>query len=267
MPAMLRLYSWNVNGLRAVHRKGVFLEWLARTQPDILCLQETKCRPDQLDEALLNPPGYVTYWAAAERGGYSGVALYTRLAPRSVQVGMGITEYDGEGRTLIADFGGFVLINAYFPNGGRDHSRVPFKMRYKADFLDYAERLRQQGRSVIFCGDVNTAHREIDLARPRQNRNTTGFMPIEREWLDRVIEHGYLDTFRALYPDTVGAYTWWAQVTFSREKNVGWRLDYFFVSPDLWPHVTDAAIHPDVFGSDHCPVSLSLDLDPLGHDQ
>jgi exodeoxyribonuclease-3 len=258
---MLKLISWNVNGLRAVHRKGVFLNYLAAEQPDILALQETKCHPDQLPDELRNPPGYHTYWAAAERGGYSGVALYSRIEPRSVQVGLGNEEYDREGRTLVADFGDFVLINAYFPNGGRDHLRVPFKMRYYADFLATCNRLREAGREVVFCGDVNTSHREIDLARPRQNQNTTGFLPEERAWIDEVVSQGYLDTYRARYPEQTGAYTWWAQVTFSREKNVGWRLDYFFVSPNLWPRVIDATIHPDVLGSDHCPVGLLLAAD------
>lgn len=258
---MLRLYSWNVNGLRAVHRKGIFLDWLEKTQPDILGLQETKCHPDQLEAVLCKPAGYHTYWASAERGGYSGVALYTKREPLSVYIGLGMDEYDREGRTIVADFGDFVFITAYFPNGSRDHVRLPFKMQYNADFLQYIEAIRSQGRSVIFCGDVNTSHREIDLARPRQNQNTTGFLPIEREWIDQVVAFGYLDTFRARYPDLAGAYTWWSQVTFSREKNVGWRLDYFFISPDLWPRVVDAAIHPDVLGSDHCPVSLTLDID------
>ena len=258
---MLKLISWNVNGLRAVHRKGIFLPWLAAEQPDVLAIQETKCRPDQLPDELLNPPGYRTFWAVAERGGYSGVALYTRREPLSVTAGLGVDDYDREGRTLVADYGDFVLINAYFPNGSRDHSRVPFKMRYKADFLAVCNRLREQGRSVVFCGDVNTSHQDIDLARPRQNRFTTGFLPEERAWIDEVVTQGYVDTFRARYPDRAGAYTWWAQVTFSREKNVGWRLDYFFVSPDLWPRVIDATIHSDVLGSDHCPVGLLLAAD------
>lgn len=257
---MLTLYSWNVNGLRAAGRKG-FLDWLAAAQPDIIGLQETKCRPEQLDDGLRTPPGYHAFYASAERPGYSGVALYSRREPLSVTDGLGIPEFDREGRTLVADFGDFVLINAYFPNGSRDHSRVPFKMAYKAAFLDSVDTLRAAGRSVVFCGDVNTSHREIDLARPRQNQATTGFLPEERAWLDQVIGKGYVDTFRALYPDTAGAYTWWAQVTFSREKNVGWRLDYFFVSPDLRPRIAAADIHADVFGSDHCPVSLTLDLD------
>ena len=267
MVSMLSLYSWNVNGLRAVHRKGIFLDWLARVQPDILGLQETKCRPDQLDDEVRKPPGYYSYWAAAERAGYSGVALYSKRPPLSVQIGLGIPEFDREGRTIVADYGDFVFITAYFPNGSRDHIRVPYKMQYKADFLTFIENLRQQGKSVIFCGDINTAHQPIDLARPRQNQNTTGFLPIERQWLDELVAYGYLDTYRARYPDQAGAYTWWAQFTFSREKNVGWRLDYFFVSPDLWPLVAEAGIHPDVLGSDHCPVSLTLALEGAGTPQ
>jgi exodeoxyribonuclease-3 len=254
---MLSLYSWNVNGLRAAQRKG-FLDWLDATQPDILGLQETKCAPHQLDDALRAPPGYHTYWAAAERGGYSGVALYTRREPLSVSTGLGIAEFDREGRTIVADYGDFIFITAYFPNGGRDHSRVPFKMAYKAAFLEACRGWQSDGRPVIFCGDVNTAHREIDRARPRQNQHTTGFLPYERAWLDEVVEHGYVDTYRHLYPDEPGAYTWWAYYSQARERNVGWRLDYFFVSPDLRPRVVDARIHRNVVGSDHCPVSLHL---------
>ncbi|MFO7663442.1 MAG: exodeoxyribonuclease III [Chloroflexota bacterium] len=258
---MLNLYSWNVNGLRAVHRKGIFLEWLESTQPDILGLQETRCRPDQLPDEVRNPPGYHTYWAAAERGGYSGVALYSKREPLSVETGLGFDDYDREGRTLIADYGDFAFITAYFPNGKRDLSRVPFKMQYKADFLARCNRLRAAGRPVVFCGDVNTAHQPIDLARPRHNEKSTGFLPEERLWLDEITGQGYIDTFRRRNPDLAGAYTWWAQFTFSREKNVGWRLDYFFITPDLEPHVVDARIHPEVMGSDHCPVSLTLNFD------
>lgn len=254
---MLSLYSWNVNGLRAVRKKG-FLEWLDKEQPDILGVQETKCSPGQLDDELRSPPGYHTYWSAAERGGYSGVALYSRREPLSVTAGIGIDEFDREGRTIVADYGDFVYITAYFPNGSRDHSRVPYKMAYKSAFLDYCNLLRAEGRSVVFCGDVNTAHKSIDLARPKQNQNTTGFLPQEREWLDQLVGQGYIDSYRALHPEKSGAYTWWAYFTQSRERNVGWRLDYFFVSPDLWPRVTGAHIHADILGSDHCPVSVQL---------
>lgn len=254
---MTILYSWNVNGIRAAARKG-FLDWLNQAQPDILGLQETRCHPDQLDDALRRPSGYHTYWAWAEKKGYSGVALYTKTEPLSVQIGLGIPDFDREGRTIVAEYEDFVFITAYFPNGGRDHKRIPFKMQYKADFLSFCNDLRAQGKAVVFCGDVNTSHREIDLARPRQNRKKTGFLPEERVWIDQIIREGYVDTYRRLYPEQDGAYTWWANYSQARARNVGWRLDYFFVSDEFWPRVTDAAIHPQVMGSDHCPVSLTL---------
>ena len=254
---MKTLYSWNVNGIRAAHRKG-FLAWLEQTSPDILGIQETKCHPDQLVDELRNPPGYHTYWAYAEKKGYSGVALYTKQEPNKVTIGLGIDEFDCEGRTIIAEYDDFVFITAYFPNGSRDHHRVPYKMQYKADFLTYCNNLRENGKSVIFCGDVNTSHQEIDLARPKQNRKTTGFLDEERAWIDEIVEQGYVDTFRWLYPERTGAYSWWSYIGGARSRNVGWRLDYFFTSPDLKPQIEDAAIHPDVLGSDHCPVSLTL---------
>lgn len=254
---MLSLYSWNINGIRAGARKG-FVNWVQQTQPDILCLQETKAHPQQLTEELRQPAGYETYWAISARPGYSGVALYSRVKPISVQLGLGIEAFDREGRTIIAEYADFVLIGAYFPNGSRDHSRVPFKMAYKAEFFAFCNRLRAAGKSIIFCGDVNTSHREIDLARPRQNQNTTGFLPEERAWLDQVVAAGYIDTFRQLYPERRGAYSWWSYIGGARQRNVGWRLDYFFITPDLLPRLVEAAIHPEVDGSDHCPVSLTL---------
>lgn len=253
----LTLYSWNVNGIRAACRKG-FLDWLHTEQPDILALQEIRALPEQLEGELRDPEDYHALWVPAERKGYSGVAILSRLRPESVTVGLGVEDYDVEGRTLTADYGDFVLVTSYVPNGSRDHSRVPYKMQYKADFLNYLNGLRDSGRSVIFCGDINTAHREIDLARPRQNQKTTGFLPEERAWLDEVVEAGWIDSFRALYPDREGAYSWWSQIGGARDRNVGWRLDYFFISPDLWDRVVAADIHPDVPGSDHCPVSLTL---------
>ncbi|KAA3655072.1 MAG: exodeoxyribonuclease III [Chloroflexi bacterium] len=251
------LTSWNVNGIRAAHRKG-FLSWLEQASPDILGIQETKCHPDQLDDALRNPPGYHSYWAYAEKKGYSGVALYTKQEPKQVTIGLGIHEFDREGRTIVAEYDDFVFITAYFPNGSRDHHRVPYKMQYKADFLTYCNNLQKTGKSVIFCGDVNTSHQEIDLARPRQNKNSTGFLAEERAWIDEIVDQGYVDTFRWLYPERTGAYSWWSYIGGARSRNVGWRLDYFFTSPDLKPRIADAAIHPDVLGSDHCPVSLTL---------
>ncbi len=255
---MTTIYSWNVNGIRAAQRKGL-LSWLHQVSPDILCLQEIKAHPDQLDPELNAPSNYHVYWAPAERKGYSGVALYTRLKPHSVQNGLGNEEFDREGRTIIADYGDFVLINAYFPNGSRDHSRVPFKLAYCEEFLKYCGRLREAGKSIIFCGDLNTAHQEIDLARPRQNAGSTGFLPIERAWIDKVIEEGYIDAFRSLHPDQRDAYSWWAYWGKAREHNVGWRIDYFFMSPDLRDKIVAAKIHPDVFGSDHCPISLNIE--------
>jgi len=255
---MLRLYSWNVNGIRAAQRKG-FLDWLAETQPDILAVQETKAAPDQLDEALLNPPGYRTYWATSTvKKGYSGVALYTRLEPNSVQIGLGIEEYDQEGRTIIAEYDDFIFATGYFPNGSTNNERVPFKLAYSDAFVAYCDQQRAAGKRVIFCGDVNTSHNEIDIARPKDNQKKTGFLPIEREWMDKLVQqHGYIDTFRTLHPEKV-AYSYWSQRGGARERNVGWRLDYFFVSPDVMDDVEAAGIHTDIMGSDHCPVSLFL---------
>ncbi len=257
----ITLLSWNLNGARAAYRTG-FLSWLAEAAPDILCLQETRCDAEQLPAEMRQPPGYHTFWHGSERKkGYSGTALLTRTAPESVRFGLGDPRLDDEGRTIIADYRDFTLINCYFPNGSRDHSRVPFKLEFYDAFLVLCERLRGEGRPVIFCGDINTAHREIDLARPRDNLNTTGFLPEERAWMDQVILHGYVDTFRHLHPDLTGHYTWWAQWGGARERNVGWRIDYFFVSPDLLPRVTDAFILPEVRGSDHCPVGLRLECE------
>jgi exodeoxyribonuclease III len=258
-PYPVKLYSWNVNGIRAVHNKNIFIPWLTQTQPDILGLQETKASPDQLESVLLAPDGYKTYWASSiTRKGYSGVALYTKVEPKNVQIGLGISAYDDEGRTIIAEYDDFVFVTAYFPNGGRDHERVPFKMAYKADFLAMTNAWRQRGKAVIFCGDVNTSHNPIDLARPKANEKTTGFMPHERAWLDQVLgQEGYIDTFRYLYPEKI-AYSWWSAIGAARAKNIGWRLDYFMVSPDLRERIQNAEIHADVMGSDHCPVSLTL---------
>ncbi len=254
----MKLFSWNVNGIRAAQKKD-FLTWLQTTQPDILGVQETKASPDQLDEALLKPEGYHTYWATSTvKKGYSGVGLFTRTEPNSVQIGLGIEEFDQEGRTIIAEYNDFTFVTAYFPNGSSDHSRVPYKLNYYDAFLKFVNDRKDAGRTVIFCGDLNTAHHEIDLARPKQNKKTTGFLPEEREWLDRYVEAGYVDIFRARNPELEGAYNWWSYRGGARAKNVGWRIDYFFITPDLQERVEDVAIHADVMGSDHCPISLTL---------
>jgi exodeoxyribonuclease III len=255
---VITLLSWNINGARAIYKVG-FLEWLAQAQPDILCLQETRADAEQLPEDLRQPAGYHAFWHGSERKkGYSGTALLTRSVPRSVEFGLGRPEFDDEGRTIIADYRGFTLINCYFPNGSRDHSRVPYKMAFYDAFLEKCEELRAAGKPVIFCGDVNTAHKEIDLARPRENRSTTGFLPEERAWMDRLVGQGYIDCFRHLSPDLAGQYTWWSMVTQARNRNIGWRIDYFFMGAELLPHLAEAFILPEVTGSDHCPVGIRL---------
>lgn len=254
----MKLYSWNVNGIRAAQKKG-FLDWLHDEKPDVLTVQETKAHPEQLDDKLRQPEGYHTWWASAERKGYSGVGLFSKTEPREIQFGLGIDKFDSEGRTIIADYGAFTLMSTYLPNGGRDHKRVPYKLEYKAAFLAYANALRRAGKSVVMTGDINTAHNEIDLARPKANRKTTGFLREERDWIDEFIAQGYVDSYRHLNPEQEGAYSWWSMRSGAREKNVGWRIDYFFISPDLVGKMVGADIHADVLGSDHCPISLTLD--------
>ncbi len=259
MPASITLLSWNVNGIRAGYRKG-FLDWLEQAQPDVLCLQETRAEADQLPWELRQPFDYHSYWNSSKRKrGYSGTGLLTKQEPLSVDFGLSIPEFDQEGRTVIAHYPSFVLINCYFPNGSRDHSRLPFKMAFYDAFLAMCEGFRAKGKQIIFCGDINTAHHEIDLANPQSNKKTTGFLPEERAWLDLVVESGYVDTFRKRNPDLPGQYTWWSMPTGARERNVGWRLDYFFVTSEFMSCVLDAFIMPEVMGSDHCPVGLKLD--------
>jgi len=256
-----RLFSWNVNGIRACGRKG-FLDWLANVQPDILGLQETRALPEQLEEKLRQPDGYQVHYNPAERKGYSGVALYTRSEPSNIILG-GLDEprFDDEGRLIIADYGDFLFYTGYFPNGGNDLSRVPYKLEFSEAVLQHAEAQRRAGRSIVICGDLNTAHEEIDLANPRSNKKNTGFLPQEREWLTRLVDHGYVDIFRSLHPGEEGRYTWWSNRKGVRERNVGWRIDYFFISPDLEDLVVAARIHTDVMGSDHCPIELELNLE------
>jgi exodeoxyribonuclease-3 len=255
----IRLLCWNVNGIRAVKNKG-FLEWLQRESPDILAIQETKAHPEQLDAELMEPPGYLTYWNYTERKGYAGVALYTREKPANVGYDIGDTGLDTEGRVIMADFPGFTLFNIYYPNGKQSQERLDYKMAFYDEFLKYADSLKAEGRKLIICGDVNTAHKEIDLARPKENSKVSGFLPIEREWMDKFVAHGYVDTFRQFHNEPE-QYTWWDLKSGARARNVGWRIDYFFVSEDLLPSVKDAFIMPEVTGSDHCPIGLILEVD------
>ena len=251
------ILSWNVNGIRALARKG-FLEWLADESPDILCLQETRAQPEQLGDELLEPPGYLSYWNYPDRKGYSGVALFAREEPLETGYGFPAGGLELEGRVILARYPGFTLINAYFPNGKQGEERLKYKMAFYEAFLTFIDSLRAEGESLIICGDFNTAHREIDLARPRENSKVSGFLPVEREWLDRLVAHGYVDTFRQFNGEP-GQYTWWDLKSRARERNVGWRIDYFFVSKDLLPALSAAFIMPGVTSSDHCPTGITLD--------
>ena len=255
----LKAYSWNVNGLRAVHKHG-FLDWFAGVSPDIVCVQETKAHPEQLPPELIQVPGYTAYFASATtRKGYSGVGLYTKQPPLDVRYGFGIPEFDDEGRIIVADYGRFVLLDIYFPNGRSSDERLRYKMRFYDAFLAFVGDINRSGNSIVLCGDVNTAHKEIDIARPKENAKTSGFLPEERAWMDTFIGHGFVDTFR-MFNGEPGNYTWWDLMTRARERNVGWRIDYFFVNEAFKDQVRSAFILPDVMGSDHCPIGVELEL-------
>lgn len=254
----IRILSWNVNGIRAVQKKG-FTEWMLDEQPDVLCLQETKANKNQLDDEILNIDDYNAYFSTPERKGYSGVAIYTKEMPVAVEYNLGFEEFDSEGRIIVAEYKNFVLLNVYFPNGKQDQERLDYKMRFYAEFLKYINQLKSQGKNVIFCGDVNTAHKEIDLSNPKANMTISGFLPQERAWIDKVIADGFLDTFRLVNSEPEN-YTWWDYRTGARERNIGWRLDYFFVSENLRQNITDAFILKDVLGSDHCPVGIEVKI-------
>lgn len=256
----MKLVSWNVNGLRAVAKKG-FAEWLTKSGADIVALQETKAAPEQLPENIRTIDGYESYFhIPAEKKGYSGVAVYTKIKPEKVVNDIGVPELDREGRLIALYYPKFVFLNCYFPNGKRSPERLQHKMDYYDAFLKFIEKERKKGRSVIFCGDVNTAHEEIDLARPKENSKISGFLPEERAWMDELIARGYIDTFRHFYPDKKDAYSWWDQFTHARERNVGWRIDYFFVSSDLVPKLKKAFIESETYGSDHCPVGIEINI-------
>ena len=251
---IMQILSWNVNGIRAGVKKG-FHDWFTSKSPDILCLQETKAFPDQLVGLSLPPSGYYAYWNNPEKKGYAGVAVFTREKPQKVLYDFTDDSFNTEGRAIIAEYKDFVLINVYFPNGGMGPERLKYKLNFYDKFLAYVDSL--ENRKILICGDVNTAHKEIDLARPKANEKNTGFLPEERDWIDKLILHGYTDTFRE-FNKNPGQYSWWDYKTRSRERNVGWRIDYFFATEKLMKQMKDAFILPDVYGSDHCPVGIEL---------
>lgn len=256
----MRFISWNVNGYRAAWKKG-FADWMASADADVICLQETKSWPEQLTEEQLHPHGWNSAFAQAEKKGYSGVVTLSKEAPDRVQIGYGDPRWDSEGRIVITEHAGgkILLANIYFPNGQRDKARLDYKMAFYEKTMEVFTELTAQGKHVIVCGDVNTAHREIDIARPKENEKRSGFLPIERAWIDEWIQAGFVDIFREKHPDAKDVYSWWDVITRARERNVGWRIDYHFVSKSLVDAVLGAEVHMDVMGSDHCPVSLEID--------
>lgn len=253
-----RILSWNVNGIRAVYKKG-FVDWLKKENPDILCVQETKAQREQLTDDLLNVDGYTSHFSSAEKKGYSGTATYTKLKPESFKTGIGAKKFESEGRFAVIDYGKFILFNIYFPNGKARKERLQYKMDFYEAFLKHLKKLLMQGKKIVICGDVNTAHKEIDLARPKANEKTSGFLPEEREWIDKLLEAGFIDTFR-VFNDKPDNYTWWDMITRARERNVGWRIDYFFISKDLGKNLKSAFIMSDIMGSDHCPIGIELSV-------
>ncbi|THB72662.1 MAG: exodeoxyribonuclease III [Gammaproteobacteria bacterium] len=253
---MKRLYSWNVNGIRACQKKGL-VEWIEQESPDVLAIQETKAQQDQLDDELLNINGYKSYWFSAQKKGYSGVAIYSKEEPNSIEY-MGDAEFDSEGRTIIAHYNNFTLINCYFPNSQAEGARLEYKLAFNNRIHEICDKLVDEGKNVVLCGDLNVAHKPIDLKNPKTNEKNPGYLPEEREWIDQFLDSGYTDTFRHFYPDAEGQYSWWSYRFQARQKNAGWRIDYFCVNSAFTDKVTAAKIHQDVMGSDHCPVSINI---------
>lgn len=251
----MKLISWNVNGIRAVYKKG-FLEWVKKENPDILCLQEIKAHEEQIPDELKKIPGYHSYFSMGEKKGYSGVAIWTKEIPLKVNSHFLMKELNGEGRILELEYNNFFLYNVYFPNGKASPERLLFKLSFYKAFLTY---IKKKKKGIIICGDVNTAHTENDLARPKENEKISGFLPEERSWIDQLLKAGFSDSFRFFHKNN-GYYTWWDVKTRARERNVGWRIDYFFLSNNLMSHLKMARIHSNVEGSDHCPISIDIEF-------
>ena len=263
----MRILSWNVNGIRAVEKRG-FSQWLLKDSPDVLCIQETKARPEQLAEELRNPgfqgnPGdkkgkaYHSYWASAKKAGYSGVAVFSRKEPEDIKP-LGIADFDDEGRVLQAFYKDFVLITAYFPNSQDEGKRLSYKLAFCDAIMKHCKKLVKQKKHFVLCGDYNIAHTAIDIARPRENEKHAGYLPEERAWMDTFIKAGFVDTFRHFHPGEKDHYTWWSYWGTARERNVGWRLDYHCVDPAFLPQIKQSIIRNDVDGSDHCPVEIEV---------
>ncbi len=254
---MAYIISWNVNGIRAVEKKD-FIQWLQSSNADVVCLQETKANPSQLSENLLSPEGYYAYWASAKKAGYSGTAIYAKKEADKIET-MGIDEFDDEGRTLIAHFGTTAVISAYFPNSQDAGARIDYKIRYCNAMLELCNNLVSEGKNIVLCGDYNIAHKPIDLARPKQNEGNPGYLPEERAWMDTFTQSGYTDTFRHFCQEE-NQYSWWSYRFKAREKNIGWRIDYACVNEKFMDKVESATILQDVMGSDHCPVTIGINV-------
>lgn len=254
----IKIISWNINGIRAIVKKGLW-DKMREMKADVYCFQEVKAKPDQLKLTLDYPTEFNSYWNPAKRPGYSGVATFSKLEPKNIIVGDADNDWDDEGRVIVTKFDEFTLLNVYFPNGKRDRGRLMYKMEFYEYFLKYINKLRENGEKVIFCGDVNTAHTEIDLARPKENELISGFMEIERKWIDKVIKNGYVDTFR-MFNKEPNNYSWWSQRSGARKKNVGWRIDYFFADERIAKQIKNAFILPEITGSDHCPIGIDLKI-------
>lgn len=252
----MKLMSWNVNGIRACGKNG-FLKWFENEGADIVCVQEIKATPEVVEESLRNPLKYHAFWNPAQKPGYSGTAVFSKKEPLDVIMGLGDPQFDSEGRVMIVKYPKFTLLNSYFPNSQRDHARLPYKLAFCKKFFQTAQKLRAKGENVIMCADWNIAHQEIDLKNPKSNQKNAGFLPEERAWMSKFIETGYVDAFRKFEPGP-GHYTWWSYRPGVREKNVGWRLDYFMANEEFSDRLKTSYHRPQVMGSDHCPVGLEI---------
>ena len=254
----MNIISWNVNGVRSVFGKG-FLDYVQKKSPDVILLQEVRASLSQIPPEIRFMPGYSSYFSNSEIPGYSGVGLLTKTPPLDVRYGFGIPEFDREGRVQVVEYESCIFVNVYFPNGKRDEERLRFKMDFYAATSEFCEHLKQYNKPIVVSGDYNTAHKAIDLARPAENIEVSGFLPIEREWMDQFIQQGFVDTFRQFHSEP-DQYTWWSQRSGARGRNVGWRIDYHFISQDGISLVEDAWIEPEITGSDHCPVGIRLKI-------